>query len=160
MLRGLGTKKLQQCMLRGSAPLSGVRAARSVATKVRMFSSEGGGFAIQDIKACPVIDSRGTPTVEAVVHLENGTSFRSIVPSGASTGEFEALEMRDGGKAWKGKGVSKAVENIHNTIAPGLKGMDPTNQRSVDEMMIRRLDGSRNQWYVTGRRGKAYKVNR
>lgn len=101
---------------------------------------------IQNITARPVIDSRGTPTVEAVVHMDNGSSYRSIVPSGASTGEFEALEMRDGGTAWNGKGVSKAVNNIHNTIAPALAGMDPSNQRSIDEMMIRRLDGSRNQW--------------
>eukprot|EP01138_Halocafeteria_seosinensis_P013766 gb/GECG01014057.1/.p1 GENE.gb/GECG01014057.1/~~gb/GECG01014057.1/.p1 ORF type:complete len:476 (+),score=65.48 gb/GECG01014057.1/:1-1428(+) len=105
-----------------------------------------GSAHIQDITARPVIDSRGTPTVEAVVHMGNGSSFRSIVPSGASTGEFEALEMRDGGKAWNGKGVSKAVDNIHKIIAPGLKGADPSNQRSIDETMIRRLDGSRNEW--------------
>ena len=83
---------------------------------------------IQSIQAIQIIDSRGTPTVSCKVLLENGICATSMVPSGASTGSREALELRDGSSAYYGKGGNKAVENIHKIIAPALVGMDVTNQ--------------------------------
>ena len=96
---------------------------------------------IQSIKAIQIIDSRGTPTVSCKVNLENGICATSMVPSGASTGSREALELRDGNEAYLGKGVSKAVANIHEIIAPALIGMDVTNQQDIDEKMLA-LDGT------------------
>ena len=96
---------------------------------------------IQSIKAIQIIDSRGTPTVSCKVTLENGICATSMVPSGASTGSREALELRDGNEAYLGKGVSKAVANIHEIIAPALIGMDVTNQQDIDEKMLA-LDGT------------------
>ena len=96
---------------------------------------------ISSIKAIQVIDSRGTPTVSCKIVLENGICATSMVPSGASTGSREALELRDGDAAHMGKGVSKAVANIHEIIAPALIGMDVTNQQEIDEKMIV-LDGT------------------
>eukprot|EP00930_Biecheleria_cincta_P052631 TRINITY_DN378_c0_g1_i1.p1 TRINITY_DN378_c0_g1~~TRINITY_DN378_c0_g1_i1.p1 ORF type:complete len:510 (-),score=118.49 TRINITY_DN378_c0_g1_i1:205-1734(-) len=92
-----------------------------------------------------VMDSRGNPTVEAVMTTGYGT-FSAVVPSGASTGIYEALEMRDGGSRYKGKGVSKAVGNINRIIAPKLKGKDSRFQKELDEFMIFKLDGSENEW--------------
>ena len=91
---------------------------------------------IHSIKAIQVLDSRGTPTVSCKVILENGISAISMVPSGASTGSREALELRDGDAAYMGKGVNKAVANIHEIIAPALIGMDVTNQQEIDEKML------------------------
>jgi enolase len=91
-----------------------------------------------------IIDSRGNPTVEADVYLEDGTFGRAAVPSGASTGAGEALELRDGGVAFGGKGVSKAVANINTTIAQRLKGFDAANQTDLDEALIQ-LDGTDNK---------------
>ena len=96
---------------------------------------------IQSIQAIQIIDSRGTPTVSCKVTLENGICATSMVPSGASTGSREALELRDGNEAYLGKGVSKAVANIHEIIAPALIGMDATNQQDIDEKMLA-LDGT------------------
>lgn len=96
---------------------------------------------ISSIKAIQVIDSRGTPTVSCKIVLENGVSGTSMVPSGASTGSREALELRDGDAAHMGKGVSKAVANIHEIISPTLIGMDVTSQQEIDEKMIV-LDGT------------------
>ncbi len=97
---------------------------------------------IQEVKAREIIDSRGNPTVEVDVILECGTIGRAAVPSGASTGENEALELRDGDpKRYLGKGVQKAVENVNDIIAPKLIGMDASDQRGIDEMMIA-LDGT------------------
>ena len=96
---------------------------------------------IQSIQAIQIIDSRGTPTVSCKVTLENGICATSMVPSGASTGSREALELRDGNEAYLGKGVSKAVANIHKIIAPALIGMDVTNQQDIDEKMLA-LDGT------------------
>ena len=79
---------------------------------------------ISKIHAREILDSRGNPTLECDVHLENGAFGRAAVPSGASTGENEAVELRDGGKGWCGKGVSKAVNNINTTIASTVIGMD------------------------------------
>ena len=96
---------------------------------------------IKSIKAIQVFDSRGTPTISCRVDLESGATYTSMVPSGASTGSREALELRDGGSTYLGKGVQTAVNNIHNKIAPALIGMDVTHQKLIDETMIA-LDGS------------------
>lgn len=101
---------------------------------------------IQSIRARQIFDSRGNPTVEADVVTQDGV-FRAAVPSGASTGKYEALELRDGDKsAYLGKGVSKAVNNVNNTIAQALKGKDPANQTEIDNFMIRELDGTKNEF--------------
>jgi enolase len=98
---------------------------------------------IREIKGRQVIDSRGNPTVEAEVTLESGAKGRAAVPSGASTGEKEAIELRDGDKKrWMGKGVSKAVGNISKTIAPELLGRDAFDQVGIDQAMIE-LDGTK-----------------
>ena len=99
---------------------------------------------IDSIVAREVLDSRGTPTVEAEVYLEGGGNGRAIVPSGASTGAHEAHELRDGGRPFFGKGVSKAVENIEERIAPALCGLSALDQPAVDAAMIE-LDGSDNK---------------
>jgi enolase len=100
---------------------------------------------IQNINAREILDSRGTPTVEAEVVLNNGTSAVAAVPSGASTGSNEALELRDGDKnRYFGKGVLKAVSNVNNIIAPALIGTNVYNQATIDEIMIE-LDGTDNK---------------
>jgi enolase len=97
---------------------------------------------IRSIVAREVLDSRGNPTLEADVRLENGALGRAIVPSGASTGAHEALELRDGDKKrYLGKGTLKAVENVNRKIAPAVTGMDATDQLSIDNAMLA-LDGS------------------
>ena len=96
---------------------------------------------INSIQAIQIIDSRGTPTVSCRVILDNGIYATSMVPSGASTGSREALELRDGNSAFMGKGVSIAVANIKEVIAPALIGMDVTNQQEIDEKMLV-LDGT------------------
>lgn len=100
---------------------------------------------IEAVLAREVLDSRGNPTVEVEVILESGTMGRAIVPSGASTGAFEAVELRDGDKGrYLGKGVEKAVENVNEIIAPELEGMDCFDQPAVDAVMIE-LDGTHNK---------------
>jgi len=99
---------------------------------------------ISKIVAREVLDSRGNPTVEVDVHTESSSIGRAIVPSGASTGTFEALELRDGDKRFKGKGVQKAVENVNQVIAPALVGMNVFDQLLIDQTMIM-LDGSDNK---------------
>ena len=99
--------------------------------------------AITEIYAREVLDSRGNPTVEAEVYTEAGAFGRGIVPSGASTGEHEALELRDGDKKrYGGKGVQKAVDNVNKIIAPKLIGMSSLNQRGIDYAMLA-LDGTK-----------------
>lgn len=99
--------------------------------------------AIREIKGRQIIDSRGNPTIEAEVTLESGAKGRAAVPSGASTGEKEAIELRDGDKKrWMGKGVSKAVSNISTVIAPELLGKEAFDQAGVDRAMIA-LDGTK-----------------
>jgi len=96
---------------------------------------------IQSIHAREILDSRGNPTVEVDLTTENGL-FRAAVPSGASTGIYEALELRDGDKGrYLGKGVLKAVKNVNETIAPKLLGLDPTKQQEIDNLMLQ-LDGT------------------
>ena len=96
------------------------------------------------VHARQILDSRGNPTVEVDVITENGILGRAAVPSGASTGEHEAVELRDGGKAYMGKGVLKAVENVNVTIASELVGMSVFEQNAIDKMMIE-LDGTPNK---------------
>lgn len=99
---------------------------------------------ISKIHARQILDSRGNPTVECDIHLENGAFGRASVPSGASTGEHEAVELRDGGNLWGGKGVSTAVNNINGVLASAVVGMDAQDQEGVDNAMIA-LDGTQNK---------------
>ncbi len=101
-------------------------------------------FTIQSIKARQILDSRGNPTVEADVILNNGTLGRAAVPSGASTGSAEALELRDGGIDWSGKAVYQAVRNVNEVIAPALAGHDASDQAALDQIMLD-LDGTDNK---------------
>ena len=98
-------------------------------------------LAIESVKALEVLDSRGNPTVEVDVILENGIVGRAAVPSGASTGEREALEMRDGGTRYMGKGVLNAVSHVNNELRDLVIGMDAANQKELDYAMIN-LDGT------------------
>lgn len=96
---------------------------------------------INSIEAIQIIDSRGTPSISCKIVLENGIYSTSMVPSGASTGSREALELRDGDEAYFGKGVKKAIANIREIIAPELIGMDVTKQKEIDEKMLS-IDGT------------------
>jgi enolase len=100
--------------------------------------------AIRGLRARQILDSRGNPTVEVEVALESGASGRAAVPSGASTGVHEALELRDNGKAWGGKGVTRAVENVNGEIEAAVRGIDTGDQRALDERLIE-LDGTPNK---------------
>ncbi len=99
---------------------------------------------IERVVARQVLDSRGNPTVEAEVHTVGGGFGRAAVPSGASTGAREAVELRDGGESWLGKGVTKAVTNVREVIGPELVGIEVTRQEHVDQLMID-LDGTPNK---------------
>jgi enolase len=99
---------------------------------------------IIDVTARQILDSRGNPTIEVEVELESGAVGRAAVPSGASTGEYEAVELRDGGGEYLGKGVRTAVDNVNNVIAEEVVGFDATDQRLVDSMLIA-LDGTANK---------------
>jgi enolase len=99
---------------------------------------------IMSVHARQILDSRGNPTVEVDVTLDSGAFGRAAVPSGASTGAFEAVELRDGGEAWLGKGVTRAVRNVETELAAALRGMDAREQRALDERMIE-LDGTPNK---------------
>jgi len=99
---------------------------------------------ITSVEARQILDSRGNPTVEVELELEGGARGRAAVPSGASTGEFEATELRDGGTDWGGKGVSGAVANVNGEIATGIVGMDSADQRALDDSLIA-LDGTANK---------------
>jgi enolase len=99
---------------------------------------------IEALGAREILDSRGNPTVEVEIQLEDGTQARAAVPSGASTGAFEAAELRDGGKRYLGKGVEKAVAFVNNEIAPEIIGFDSQDQRLIDTAMIE-LDGTKNK---------------
>jgi enolase len=101
---------------------------------------------IKNIKAREILDSRGFPTIEVDITLDDGSVHRAAVPSGASTGIYEALELRDGEKRFLGKGVLHACKNVEEIIAPELLGKDPTKQEEIDNLMVRTLDGSKNEW--------------
>jgi enolase len=100
--------------------------------------------AVARVHARQILDSRGNPTVEVDVELESGATGRAAVPSGASTGVHEALELRDGGEAWGGKGVSRAVGKVNGEIAGAVRGIDAGDQRALDERLIE-LDGTPNK---------------
>ena len=100
---------------------------------------------IESVFARQILDSRGNPTIEVDVVTENGTLGRAAVPSGASTGEHEAVELRDGDKSkYLGKGVLKAVDNVNETIAPEIIGYSVFEQKIIDQLMID-LDGTENK---------------
>ncbi|CAI0469468.1 unnamed protein product [Linum tenue] len=101
---------------------------------------------IVSVKARQIFDSRGNPTVETDIKLSDGYLARAAVPSGASTGIYEALELRDGGSDYLGKGVSKAVNNVNSIIGPALIGKDPAEQTAIDTLMVQQLDGTVNEW--------------
>src|SRR6201981_3585232 len=99
---------------------------------------------IEHVHARQILDSRGNPTVEVELSLRSGAWGRAAVPSGASTGEFEATELRDGGSDWMGKGVMRAVENVNGEIAPAVRGPDASSQAALHRMRIT-LDGTPNK---------------
>ena len=99
---------------------------------------------IDSLHARQILDSRGNPTVEVEVALKSGAQGRAAVPSGASTGEFEATELRDGGDAYGGKGVLRAVANVNGEIAQAVKGFDVFDQKGLDRALIE-LDGTENK---------------
>jgi enolase len=99
---------------------------------------------IERVHARQILDSRGNPTVEVDAVLRSGAAGRAAVPSGASTGEFEAVELRDGGDAWGGKGVAKAVRNVNGELAEAVRGMEAADQEAIDRAMLA-LDGSPNK---------------
>lgn len=101
-------------------------------------------YSIKKVHARQIMDSRGNPTIECDIELSGGAMGRAAVPSGASTGSFEALELRDGGNAYMGKGVLTAVKNVNEVIAPAIMGMDASNQTELDEKMLA-LDGTPNK---------------
>jgi enolase len=99
---------------------------------------------IEKVHGRQILDSRGNPTVEVDVLLKSGAAGRAAVPSGASTGEFEAVELRDGGDAWAGKGVKEAVANVNGELAEAVSGLDAADQEALDRTMIE-LDGTPNK---------------
>src|SRR5713226_3445030 len=103
------------------------------------------GTEIAEIRAREILDSRGNPTIEVDVRLNGGALGRAAVPSGASTGAHEALELRDGDShRYGGKGVLKAVRNVYELIAPKLRGADATAQKALDDLLLS-LDGTENK---------------
>src|SRR5439155_23634108 len=122
----------------------GVRAAGARRAGRVLRPGEGGLALITEVRGRWILDSRGNPTVEVDVRLESGALGRAAVPSGASTGVHEALELRDGGSEWGGKGVSRAVEHVNGEIASAVRGMDAADQRGFDERLIE-LDGTANK---------------
>ena len=121
-------------------------AAKAVAEKKVAAAKPAADFVkITKVVGRQILDSRGNPTVEVDITLSNGFLARAAVPSGASTGEFEACELRDGNKkVYLGKGVLKAIEAVNGPIAKLLKGKNPLNQRELDDAMIA-LDGTPNK---------------
>ncbi|HEV2974070.1 MAG TPA: phosphopyruvate hydratase [Solirubrobacteraceae bacterium] len=99
---------------------------------------------VERVRARQILDSRGNPTIEVEIGLRSGAHGHAAVPSGASTGEFEATELRDGGQAWEGKGVSRAVANVNGEIAEAVGGLDAADQRALDDALIA-LDGTQNK---------------
>jgi enolase len=99
---------------------------------------------IEKVHGRQILDSRGNPTVEVDVVLKSGAAGRAAVPSGASTGEFEAVELRDRGDAWAGKGVSRAIANVNGELADAVRGLDPADQEALDRAMVE-LDGTPNK---------------
>jgi enolase len=108
------------------------------------LGEQTGGSFIADIVAREILDSRGNPTVECDVYLEDGAMGRAAVPSGASTGEYEAVELRDGGERYLGKGVREAVANVHDKIFPEIDGHNAFDQTGID-LLMKEIDGTPNK---------------
>ncbi|MBS7627205.1 phosphopyruvate hydratase [Candidatus Bathyarchaeota archaeon] len=108
------------------------------------ISNFRGGFKIKSVKAREILDCRGEPTLQVEVTTEDGTVGRADVPAGRSTGKYEALDLRDGGSRYGGRGVLKAARNVNESIQPALKGVDVTRQREIDSLLIK-LDGTENK---------------
>ena len=102
------------------------------------------GGRIISVRALMILDSRGNPAVEVTIETEEGAYGRAAVPSGASTGEHEAVELRDGGSSWHGKGVTKAISHVNDNIASALIGKSVLNQRALDRVLLD-LDGTSNK---------------
>lgn len=117
--------------------------ASNVLRRAATSSSHRTMSTITAVKGREIIDSRGNPTVEVDITTKDGT-FTASVPSGASTGIYEAVELRDGGSRFMGKGVLKAVENVNTTLANAVIGLDVADQRAVDDAMLK-ADGSANK---------------
>src|SRR5215217_4525837 len=100
--------------------------------------------AIEHVHGRQILDSRGNPTVEVEVRLRSGAAGRAAVPSGASTGEFEATELRDGGDAYAGKGVTRAVANVNGELAEAVRGLDADDQEALDWRLVE-ADGTPNK---------------
>merc|ERR1719232_569223 len=115
------------------------RTSTTTKTNLQMSSSS----VIESVLAREILDSRGNPTVEVELKSTDGL-FIASVPSGASTGAYEAYELRDGGSRYMGKGVLKAVENVNAVLGPAVVGLDPTEQASIDNLIIK-LDGTKNK---------------
>jgi enolase len=118
-------------------------AAATALRRASTMSSKRSMSAITNVVGREIIDSRGNPTVEVDLTTANGT-FTASVPSGASTGAYEAVELRDGGSRYMGKGVSQAVKNVNTILADAVKGLDVADQRAVDEAMLK-ADGTPNK---------------
>lgn len=111
--------------------------------RIAQQQSQRGFATIAQVRAREIIDSRGNPTVEADVITNEGKIFRAAVPSGASTGVYEALELRDkDANRFLGKGCLKAVSNVNDILSPALKGMDVTKQTQIDKKMVEEIDGT------------------
>ena len=118
-------------------------AASSILRRAATTSSRRSMSAITGVQGREIIDSRGNPTVEVDISTKDGT-FTASVPSGASTGIYEAAELRDGGSRYMGKGVTKAVDNVNKALADAVMGLDVADQRAVDEAMLK-ADGTANK---------------
>lgn len=123
-------------MIVATAATTALRRAHTMAAKRSMS-------AITAVQGREIIDSRGNPTVEVDITTAQGT-FTASVPSGASTGAYEAVELRDGGSRYMGKGVAQAVKNVNTVLADAVKGIDVADQRAVDEAMLK-ADGTPNK---------------
>jgi enolase len=131
-------------MLVSTAAAAALRRAPTMVAKRTFFGSSSENMStITGIKGREIIDSRGNPTVEVDITTAKGT-FTASVPSGASTGIYEAVELRDGGSRYMGKGVTKAVKNVNTILADVVKGLDVTDQRAVDDAMLK-ADGTPNK---------------
>ena len=118
-------------------------ARKAISTKTASAVTKRSMSVITGVHGREIIDSRGNPTVEVDIHTSNGT-FTASVPSGASTGIYEAAELRDGGSRYMGKGVLQAVENVNTVLADAVMGMDVADQRAIDDAMLK-ADGTPNK---------------